>query len=123
MKTSSAKAKGKRCVKDTKALMLHFAPHLKEDDIFIPTGSVPGADMVFSPEARKIYDLGVECKNVESLNIWKAYEQAVTNSGGGEPVVFFKRNNSELLACVTAEFLISLLAIKYDFQYSECKHG
>lgn len=123
MKTSSAKAKGKRCVKDVKALLLHFAPHLKEDDIFIPVGSVPGADMVFSPEARKVYDLGVECKNVESLNIWKAYEQAETNSGGGQPVVFFKRNNSELLACVTAEYLVDLLAIAYDFKYGEPKDG
>ncbi len=120
MKTSSAKAKGKRCVKETKALLLQYAPHLKDDDIFIPTGSVPGVDVHFSPEARKVYDLAIECKNVQNLNIWKAYEQAQQQTGkgySGEPIVFFKRNNTKLLVCLDAEYFTHLMTMAYDFKY------
>jgi hypothetical protein len=58
--------------------------------------------------AREKFPYSIECKNQESLNIWKAYEQATENSGNYEPIVFIKRNNQKPLVVVDAEYFVRL---------------
>ena len=55
-----------------------------------------------------VRDQLIECKNQESLNVWKSYEQAEANSGDYESVVFIKRNNQKPLVVVDAEYFIKL---------------
>lgn len=116
MKTSSCKAKGRRAALEVKDLLYHYAPDLKVGDIEVTSSSVPGCDLQLSPAARLIYPLSIEVKNQESVSIWKAYAQAKEHAKADEakgllhfPVVFFRRNRSELLVCLSAEHLMKLI--------------
>ena len=64
--------------------------------------------MQLSEEARKLFPYKVECKNVEKLNVWKAYEQAGDHEGEEEPLLIIKKNNKNPLVVVDAEFFFKL---------------
>ena len=38
-----------------------------------------GEDLIMARAARQMFPFSVECKNVEKLNVWEAYEQAKAN--------------------------------------------
>jgi len=108
MKTSSAKAKGRRlqqwvCTKLVELLSVDGA-----DLESRPMGS-SGEDIIMGVQTRKIFPYSVECKNQEAVNVWKAYEQSSSNtSQNAEPLVIIKRNKSKPLAVVDAEYFIKL---------------
>ena len=107
MKTSSAKAKGRRFqqwVRDQLIEQLDVHP----EDIESRSMGAGGEDLIMARAAREKFPYSIECKNQESLNIWKAYEQATENSGNYEPVVFIKRNNQKPLVVIDAEYFITL---------------
>ena len=81
---------------------------LHEDDIRSTSMGAPGEDIQFSPAARAMYPWSVECKNVENLNIWKALEQAESNSKGHQPIVVFKKNQEEPHAAMEFEYFMEL---------------
>lgn len=55
----------------------------------------------------------IECKNVEKLNVWSAWDQAVENCGEGDtPIVVISRNRSPKLAVVPASWAIERLEIR-----------
>jgi hypothetical protein len=103
MKTASCKAKGRRACQEVVDLLYKYAPDLRPGDIRITSSSVCGEDIQLSPAALEIYPFKIECKNVEKLNIWKALEQAQSHNGEGTPVLFFKRNRSDLYVAIRAE--------------------
>jgi len=51
----------------------------------------------------------IECKRVEKLNVWDAFEQAKTDAGERQPMVAMRRNRSEWLAVVKLETLLGLV--------------
>ena len=107
MKTSSAKAKGRRFqqwVRDQLIEQLDVHP----EDIESRSMGAGGEDLIMARAAREKFPYSIECKNQESLNIWKAYEQATENSGDYEPVCFIKRNNQKPLVVVDAEYFVRL---------------
>ena len=107
MKTSSAKAKGRRFqqwVRDQLIEQLDVHP----EDVESRSMGAGGEDLIMARAAREKFPYSIECKNQESLNIWKAYEQATENSGNYEPVVFIKRNNQKPLVVIDAEYFITL---------------
>ena len=113
MKTSSAKAKGRKACKDVQELLYKNAPHLQPGDIEVTSSGATGEDIKLSPAARLVYPFAIECKNQEKLNIWSAIEQAKTHVKGTEiPVLFFKRNRSDLMVCLSAEDFIKLWECK-----------
>ena len=95
MNIRSAKAKGRRLAQAVKETLLKWAPdQLKPDDILVTSSGVTGKDLILSPLAQTIYPLAIECKNQESLNIWKALEQSRSHVVEGEfPMVCFTRNH------------------------------
>jgi hypothetical protein len=109
MKTSSAKAKGRRFAQEVKDLLLKAATSLEEDDIVVTSSGDTGEDLKLSPHARDVYPVSIECKNQEKLNVWEALKQAETNAGIYTPVLFFKRNRSKAYAVVSAETLVNLV--------------
>lgn len=112
MKTSSAKAKGRRLALEVKTLLHKHVPVLDGDDIRVTPSGVPGVDIQFSPHAKHFYPISIECKNQESLQIWAALAQAETNTEKDTaPVLFFKRNNSKIYACLDADLLIKLMSL------------
>lgn len=102
------KAKGREGVLAVRAWLLEMYPALDEDDIVVQTTSVGGSDLQLSPVARAFFPFGIESKNVQSLNVWKALKQADLNARkkGLRPVLFFRRNNSDLhIALSAADFM------------------
>jgi len=107
MKTQSAKAKGRRLqqwVRERLIEMLDVHP----EDIESRSMGAGGEDLIMARAAREKFPHSIECKNVEKLNVWDAYDQAVANCGQYEPLLIMKKNGKNPLAVVDAEYLISL---------------
>jgi hypothetical protein len=107
MKPQSAKQKGRKLqqwVRDKLVEILNIHP----ENVKSTSMGAGGEDILMSKEARDAFAYSIECKCQESLNIWKAYDQACANSGEHEPLVIIKRNRSKTLAVVEAEYFINL---------------
>ena len=68
-----------------------------------------GEDLQLSPAARRLFGYSVECKNVERLNVYDAYEQASANSGAHEPLLIMKKNRKKPLVVMDAEHFVELI--------------
>ena len=107
MKTQSAKAKGRRFqqwVRDQLIEQLGVHP----EDIESRSMGAGGEDLIMARAAREKFPYSIECKNQESINIWKSYEQAKENAGDYEPIVVLKRNNTKPLVLVDADYFVKL---------------
>jgi len=102
MRTSSAKAKGKRLCLYVKNRLLNFFPELKSSDIEIPRGSLKGADLKLSDKALEVLPFSFELKNHEKLNIWAAIEQSKNHVKDSEiiPTVVFSKNHHKPQICM-----------------------
>ncbi len=107
----SRKSKGRRLqnkVRDT--LYENFKSRgLEQDDIRSAIMGESGEDIKLSPAARKEIPYSFECKNQESINIWKSLEQAEENSNGYTPCLIFKRNRSKIYAVLELEDFVNLI--------------
>jgi hypothetical protein len=71
-----------------------------------------GVDIVLSPEAKSIIPLDIEVKAQEGLNIWSAMKQCEAYSNDDRvPLLAFKRNRTEMYACLKLSDLLRLLRI------------
>jgi hypothetical protein len=107
MKTQSAKAKGRRLqqwVRDQLIESLDVHP----EDVESRSMGAQGEDVMLARAAREKFPFSIECKNVEKLNVWDAYDQAKVNSGNYEPIVVMKRNGKKPLVVIDAEYFISM---------------
>ena len=108
MKTSSAKAKGRRLQQEV-ASRIRAAFSLPEADVkSLPMGS-QGCDVWLSSEAHKKMPFGIECKNTEKLNVWAAWAQTCTNAKETNPLLVFSRNRSEVLCTLRLDDLLKIL--------------
>ena len=111
MNTRSRKNKGKRLQNKVRDLLLEqFKDVLEQDDVRSTTRGESGEDIQLSPAARKLIPYAIECKNQESLSIWKALEQAENNSNGYEPLLIFKRNRSKTYVTMDIKEFLRLLS-------------
>ena len=108
MKTQSAKAKGRNLQKWVRDKLLEIFD-LQKDDVRSTSMGAGGEDVLLSPKARIQIPHSIECKNVESINVWKSYDQATGNSGEYEPLLVIKKNRRKPLVVVDAEFYLELL--------------
>ena len=107
MKTQSKKAKGRRLQQWVRDLLIEKL-EVHPEDIESRSMGAGGEDLIMSRSAREKFPYSIECKNQESLNIWKSYEQAQQNSGNYEPIVVIKRNNIKPLVLVDADYFVEL---------------
>ena len=107
MKTQSAKAKGRRLQQWFRDLLIEKL-NVHSEDIESRSMGAGGEDLIMARAARKKFPYSIECKNQESVNVWKAYEQAEENSGDYEPIVVLKRNNTKPLVLVDADYFVRL---------------
>jgi hypothetical protein len=108
MKPQSCKAKGRNLqnwVRDQLIEQLNVDP----EDIESRSMGAGGEDLIMSKAARKLFPFSVECKNVEKLNVWEAYEQAKANAGTYEPIVIMKKNHKKPLVVMDAENFIKMI--------------
>ena len=113
MKTSSAKAKGRKLQKwFTETLIQQLG--LDEEDLESrPMGS-QGEDIIMGKQSREKFGYSIECKNQERVNVWTSYEQAKENCKGYEPLLVIKRNRSKPLVVMDAEHFVSLFKEKEE---------
>ena len=107
MKTQSAKAKGRRLQQWFRDLLIEKLD-IHPEDIESRSMGAGGEDLIMARAARQIFPYSIECKNQESVNLWKSYEQAQENSKDYEPVVVLKRNKTKPLVLVDAEYFVKL---------------
>ena len=107
MKTQSAKAKGLRLQQWFRDLLIEKLD-IHPEDIESRSMGAGGEDLIMARAARQRFPYSIECKNQESINVWKSYEQAQENSKDYEPVVVLKRNNTKPLVLVDAEYFVKL---------------
>jgi hypothetical protein len=108
VKTSSAKAKGRR-LQDWVVERVRTALDLHEDDIRPALMGESGEDIKLSAEGRRRFPYSVECKNQEALSIWAAIRQAKANAGDRDWLLFFTRNREDKYVVLSAEHFIGLL--------------
>ena len=107
MKTSSAKAKGRKLQQWMRNLLIEKL-EVHPEDIESRSMVAGGEDLIMARAAREKFPMSIECKNQEKVNVWEAYKQAEDNSGNYEPVVVIKRNKVKPLVVVDAEYFVSL---------------
>lgn len=106
---ASRKAKGRRLQKQIAECISEITntPVEKDGDIEPRPMGQGGRDVILRGDAKKKFIFhGIECKNQEALNIWKALAQAEEH--GGKPIVFFKRNRSETYVAMKADDFFEL---------------
>ena len=102
MKTSSAKAKGRRLQQKFMQLLIEKLD-IDPEDIESRSMGAGGEDLIMSKAARTKFPFSVECKNQERMNIWSAWEQATNNRGIYEPLVVIKKNGVDPLVVLDAK--------------------
>ena len=107
MRTQSKKAKGRRFQQWVRDILIEKL-EVHPEDIESRSMGAGGEDLIMSRSAREKFPYSIECKNQESLNIWKSYEQAQQNCGDYEPIVVIKRNNVKPLVLVDADYFVEL---------------
>lgn len=113
IKTSSAKAKGRKLQQWTRNLILKLVPTLEPDDVKSTSMGASGEDVQLSPQARKKLPITIECKARKSIAVYSYYDQALTNAPTGmEPIVIIKADRKKPLAIVDAEFFFEKMVKK-----------
>lgn len=107
MKTQSAKAKGRRLQQEFRKLLIEELD-IHPEDIESRSMGAGGEDLIMARAAREKFPYSIECKNVEKLNVWDAYDQASSNKGNYEPIVVMRKNNKKALVVVDAEYFVRL---------------
>ena len=114
MKTQSAKAKGRKLQKWMRELLIEKLD-IHPEDIESRSMGAGGEDLIMARAAREKFPFSIECKNVEKLNVWEAYNQAKENSTPSrlsgneyEPLVVMKKNNHKALVVLDAEKFVEI---------------
>ena len=108
MKPQSAKAKGRNLQKWVREQLIEQLD-IHPEDIESRSMGAGGEDLIMARAARQKFPFSVECKNVEKLNVWEAYEQAKANCGSYEPLVVMKKNHKKPLVVMDAETFIKII--------------
>ena len=108
MKTSSAKAKGRRLQQKFMQLLIEKLD-IDPEDIESRSMGAGGEDLIMSKAARSKFPYSVECKNQEKLNIWSAWDQANANKGIYEPLIVIKKNGVQPLVVLDAESFLDMI--------------
>lgn len=114
MKTSAAKAKGRR-LQDAVVLKLRnlFDGILYKDDIKPQVMGQNGADVVLSPSAKNLVAFDIECKNQEALvgaTLTNAINQCESNTEDGRvPLLVFKKNQEPERVILRLDHFLELI--------------
>ena len=106
----SAKAKGRLGQQEIRDKLLESFPHFEKDDIKSAIMGDTGADIQFSPQARKRLPLSIEIKRRknELKTVYTYIEQAVKHNTG-EPVVFYRSDHRPWVVMIGVEHYMDLL--------------
>lgn len=83
LKTSSAKAKGRKHQQNIRDAIMRAFPHLQEGDIESRSMGSGGVDLMFSPLARKTLPISIEAKKTKKTPARAEIGQAQANAYEG----------------------------------------
>ena len=111
MRTSSAKAKGRRLqdwVKSKLILKLGLQP--ETDLVRTAIMGESGADVALSSVIQSSFPYSIECKNQEKYKgVYDILKQASTHTDAGlEPLGFIKMNHQKPIVVLDAEYFLEL---------------
>ena len=110
MKPSSAKQKGRLLQQYVASVLLERFPDLTSDDVRSTPMGVRGADVQLSARAKRRFPYAVECKAVEKLNMWTAWEQAQSHQVEGlAPLLVCRRNRTAPVAVIRWDDFVELI--------------
>lgn len=109
IKTSSAKAKGRKLQQFVRDQILDRFPSLTTDDVRSTAMGQGGEDIQLSSAARDQFPYSVECKSQKQIAVYRFYDQAQRNCPDGtEPLVIIKADRRKPLAVVDADHFLTL---------------
>jgi hypothetical protein len=108
MSTATRKAKGRRLQQQFRTLLIEKLD-IHPDDVESRSMGASGEDLIMARAAREKFPFSIECKNVEKLNVWAAYDQACANAGDYTPLVVIKKNNHKPLVVIDAEKFVDIM--------------
>lgn len=112
----SRKQKGRQAQQLVKTLIEANNPELLPGDVRSTSMGNSGEDIQFSPRARDMIPFSIEVKNVEKLNFWAAWEQAlehVKKTKGVLPLVCFRKSRQPMIAALEAKEFFKILRKAY----------
>ena len=110
IKTSSAKAKGRKHQQWVRDQILAVYPQLESDDVRSTSMGAGGEDVQLSPAARKLFPYSVECKAHKSFAIYTVMDQAETNCPKNiQPMGIIKADRRRPLVVVDAEYFFGIM--------------
>jgi hypothetical protein len=111
LKTSSAKAKGRRLQQEVRDGLRTKVYLLEDGDVESRGMGQSGVDIILSPAARRILDLAIECKNCETLNVHKIFTEHYNKYKDSKAlkILVHSKNRSETLATLKWTDLLVLL--------------
>lgn len=113
MKTSSAKAKGRRLQQMVRDVLRKIG---KVNQLGVVDGDIEsrgmgqnGTDVILSPKANSVFGrLAIECKNCETLNVRKIFEEHASKYDSTHiPWLIHSRNHAKALITLEFEDFIS----------------
>lgn len=110
MKPASCKAKG-RNLQNWICERVREVFSLSQNDVKPAIMGESGIDIKLSDKARKEFPYAIEAKNVERLNVYQAWHQAITNAADEEliPMLIIKKNRETPLMIIDANYGFELL--------------
>ena len=110
IKTSSAKAKGRKHQQWVRDQILAVYPQLESDDVRSTSMGAGGEDVQLSPAARKLFPYSVECKAHKSFAIYTVMDQAETNCPKNiQPMGIIKADRRRPLVVIDAEYFFGVM--------------
>tara|TARA_B110000908_G_scaffold111131_1_gene130353 strand:+ start:5184 stop:5534 length:351 start_codon:yes stop_codon:yes gene_type:complete len=110
IKTSSAKAKGRKHQQWVRDQILAVYPQLESDDVRSTSMGAGGEDVQLSPAARKLFPYSVECKAHKSFAIYTVMDQAETNCPKNiQPMGIIKADRRRPLVVIDAEYFFGIM--------------
>lgn len=111
MRTSSAKAKGRRFQQWVRDYLIDKFS-LTDDDVRSATMGETGADLILSAAGRKVFPYAVECKNQEIYTkLYRDFAQASNNTGKHRltPLLMIKMNRRKPLVVMDFDDFMKLI--------------
>lgn len=119
MKTSSAKAKGRKLQQRVRDAILETFTDLTTDDVRSTSMGSSGVDILLSSLAKNRFPFSVECKSLARHAIYSLFEQSVSNTSPNTyPLLVLKVNNKNPLAVIDFEHFMKLVGDKNRDQKS-----
>lgn len=110
-KTSRARSnknKGRLGQQEIQKLIVEYFSELEMDDCRSNPMGAGGEDILLSPQARKILPFNIEVKRKKAIAACRFMEQA-GGHGGYEPLAVFREDRGPWYACVSLDYLFTLL--------------